>query len=73
MALSQYMPAQWMEIAGIRLKMGASTWFMAEKARIRDGQHTNRANWTEFQWELIAAFAPQKDEEQAQKALKMLK
>ena len=67
------MLAQWVEIVGTGLEKGASTWFMAEKARIRDDQRANWADWTEFRRELIAAFAPHTDEEQARKALKTLK
>ena len=46
---------------------------MAEKARIREGQRANWADWQEFRRELIGTFAPQTDEEQARKALKTLK
>lgn len=73
LALSPCIPTQWVEITGTRLEKGASTWFMAEKARIRNGQRANWANWQEFRRELITTFAPQTDEEQARKSLKTLK
>ena len=70
--LSPCTPDQWINIAGTRLEKGASSWFRAEKANIRNGDRAPWANWREFAREITAAFSAITEEEQARKQLKSL-
>ena len=63
---------QWIAIAGTRLEKGASSWFHSEKAKMKDGRRDEWAAWPQFTQEIIAAFSPITEEEQAWKLLKGL-
>ena len=70
--LSPCTPNQWIAIVGTELEKGASSWFCAEKAKMREGRRVNWLTWEMFTQEIIAAFSPITEEEQAQKLLKGL-
>ena len=72
MELSPCTPDQWIVLAGTKLERGASRWFHVEKAKMREGRRVDWLTWEMFTQEIIAAFSPITEEEQAQKLLKGL-
>ena len=70
--LSPCTPDQWNAIVGTRLEKGASSWFHAEKAKMREGRRVDLFTWEMFTQEIIAAFSPIMEEEKARKLLKGL-
>ena len=70
--LSLCTPDKWIAIVGTRLETGASSWFHAEKAKIREIRHCDWADLTEFRQEITTAFSPIMEEEQDKKVLKAL-
>ena len=63
---------QWIATAGTRLEKGASSWFRAEKTKMREGRREDWFTWELFTQEIITAFSLITEEEQARKLLKGL-
>ena len=55
-----------------RLEKGASSWFCTEKAKMQESQRVDWLTWEMFTQEIIVAFFPITEEEQARKLLKGL-
>ena len=56
--LSPCTPDQWIAIAGTRLEKGASSWYRAEKAKVRDGRRMDWANRPQFVHEITVPSLP---------------
>ena len=73
MRLMRYDPADWLDVVAMRVDGSASSWMNAALAAIERGQRQAFVDWDGFKAEMIAAFEPVTETEEARKQLRALR